>query len=113
MVGSIHAPCSLEAPFRAVPFIRHGAAKLRSPSVAAGHDCTEHVSVANVPGRVVSNEGDPMEDGFPTPKAMDGPWGSWLSSEETLESASPTGYAQNHGYNFEVPFDTEPGTPTQ
>ena len=140
--------------------------------------------------RVVSNEGDPMEDGFPTPKAMDGmaafpmrngnillirnheegqaastlrprpagststsagilghrlethygprafaydayaaggtttlevephghravvsqhwslvgavrncaggptPWGSWISSEETLESASPTGYAR-------------------
>jgi secreted PhoX family phosphatase len=159
--------------------------------------------------RVISNEGDPMDDGFPTPKAMDGmaafagpngnivlvrnhedgqsgttlrprpagststsagilagrldthygprafaydefavggtttlvvepdgerrlvsqywslvgtvrncaggltTWGSWISSEETLESASTTNYAQNHGYNFEVPIDTEPGTPTQ
>ena len=159
--------------------------------------------------RVISNEGDPMDDGFPTPKAMDGmaafpgpngnillvrnhedgqagvtlrprppgntsnnagilnerlethygprafaydayaaggtttlvvephghralvsahwslvgtvrncaggltPWGSWISSEETLDSASATGYAQNHGYNFEVPIDTAPGTPTQ
>lgn len=157
--------------------------------------------------RVIANEGDPMDDGFPTPKAMDGmaafaapngniilvrnqedgqagntlrprpagststsagilnhrlgthygprafaydefaaggtttlevephgqrrlvrqywslvgtvrncaggltPWGSWLSSEETLESSSSTGYAQNHGYNFEVPIDTVPGTP--
>jgi hypothetical protein len=159
--------------------------------------------------RVISNEGDPMDDGFPTPKAMDGmaafpgpngnillvrnhedgqagsvlrprpagststtagilhhrlethygprafaydayaaggtttllvephgqrrlvsahwslvgtvrncaggltPWGSWISSEETLESASTTNYAQNHGYNFEVPIDTVPGTPAQ
>jgi uncharacterized protein len=159
--------------------------------------------------RVVSNEGDPMDDGFPTPKAMDGmaafplpngnvllirnqednqapntlrerppgststsagilhdrlethygprafafdtyagggtttvevephgqrrlvsqhwslvgtlrncaggltPWGSWLSCEETLESSSATGFAQNHGYVFEVPVDTVPGTPTQ
>ena len=35
------------------------------------------------------------------------------SCEETLESASATGYAQNHGYIFEVPVDTEPGTPAQ
>jgi secreted PhoX family phosphatase len=159
--------------------------------------------------RVIANEGDPMDDGFPTPKAMDGmatfaapngnillirnhedgqagntlrprpagststsagilngrlgthygprafaydefaaggtvtlevephgeralvsqhwslvgtvrncaggltPWGSWISSEETLENASATGYAQNHGYNFEVPLGTVPGTPTQ
>ena len=158
--------------------------------------------------RVIANEGDPMDDGFPTPKAMDGmatfplrngnillvrnqedgqagntlrprpdgststsagilndrlgthygprafafdefaaggtttlevephgkrrlvsqhwslvgtvrncaggatPWGSWLSCEETLESPSATGYAQNHGYIFEVPIDTVPGTPT-
>jgi len=39
------------------------------------------------------------------------PWGSWLSCEETLESASATGYAQNHGYIFEVPIATTPGTP--
>jgi secreted PhoX family phosphatase len=41
------------------------------------------------------------------------PWGSWLSCEETLESSSATGYAQNHGYIFEVPIDTVPGTPAQ
>ena len=159
--------------------------------------------------RVISNEGDPMDDGFPTPKAMDGmaafagpngnivlvrnhedgqagntlrprppgststsagiladrlethygprafaydefaaggtttlivephgqrrlvgqhwslvgtvrncaggltPWGSWISSEETLENASATNYAEDHGYNFEVPIDTECGTPAQ
>ena len=159
--------------------------------------------------RVISNEGDPMDDGFPTPKAMDGmatfhlpngnillvrnhedgqagntlrprpdgststsagilnhrlethygprafafdtyaaggtttlevepfgrrrlvsqhwslvgtlrncaggptPWGSWLSCEETLESSSATGYARDHGYIFEVPITTMPGTPTQ
>jgi uncharacterized protein len=40
------------------------------------------------------------------------PWGSWLSCEETLEIASPTNLAQNHGYVFEVPVDTTPGTPT-
>lgn len=42
------------------------------------------------------------------------PWGSWLSSEETLLNGSPTattGFAQNHGYNFEVPIDTVPGSP--
>jgi secreted PhoX family phosphatase len=159
--------------------------------------------------RVISNEGDPMDDGFPTPKAMDGmaafplpngnvllvrnhedgqagntlrprppgststsagilndrldthygprafafdtyaaggtttlevephgqrqivgqhwslvgtlrncaggptPWGSWLTCEESLESSSATGYAANHGYIFEVPLDTAPGSPTQ
>jgi hypothetical protein len=159
--------------------------------------------------RVISNEGDPMDDGFPTPKAMDGmatfplpngnvllvrnhedgqaantlrprpagststsagilngrlethygprafafdtyavggtatlevephgerrlvrhhwslvgtlrncaggptSWGSWLTCEETLESTSATGYGQNHGYIFEVPIDTLPGTPAQ
>lgn len=158
--------------------------------------------------RVIANEGDPMDDGFPTPKAMDGmatfaapngnillirnhedgqagstlrprpsgststsagilnhrlethygprafaydtyaaggtvtleveprgqrslvgqhwslvgtvrncaggptPWGSWLTCEETLESSSSTGYAQNHGYIFEVPLGTAPGAPT-
>jgi secreted PhoX family phosphatase len=41
------------------------------------------------------------------------PWGSWISSEETLENASTTNYAENHGYNFEVPIDTLPGTPTE
>ena len=39
------------------------------------------------------------------------PWGSWLSCEEGLDSASSTGFAQNHGYIFEVPVDTVPGTP--
>lgn len=156
---------------------------------------------------VVSNEGDPMDDGFPTPKAMDGmasfplpngnvllvrnhedgqsgsslrprpagstsssagilnhrlethygprnyafdayatggtttlevephgnrrlvqqhwslvgtlrncaggatPWGSWLTCEESLESSTATGYAEDHGYIFEVPLDTAPGLP--
>jgi secreted PhoX family phosphatase len=44
------------------------------------------------------------------------PWGSWISSEESLLSGSPaatTGFAQNHGYNFEVPVATVPGTPAQ
>ncbi len=41
------------------------------------------------------------------------PWGSWLSCEESLESSSATGFEQNHGYIFEVPIDTDPGTPTQ
>jgi uncharacterized protein len=159
--------------------------------------------------RVIANEGDPMDDGFPTPKAMDGmatfalpngnvllvrnhedgqagntlrprpagstsssagilsdrlethygprayafdqyavggtvtlevephglrrlvrqhwslvgtlrncaggptPWGSWLTCEETLENSSLTGYAENHGYIFEVPIDTLPGAPAQ
>ena len=42
------------------------------------------------------------------------PWGSWLSCEETLQSGSPaatTGFAQNHGYVFEVPINTLPGVP--
>jgi secreted PhoX family phosphatase len=39
------------------------------------------------------------------------PWGSWISSEESLESSSATNYAQNHGYNFEVPIDTVAGYP--
>ena len=39
------------------------------------------------------------------------PWGSWLSCEETLDSSSATGLAQNHGYIFEVPVDTAPGSP--
>jgi secreted PhoX family phosphatase len=39
------------------------------------------------------------------------PWGSWLSGEETLESASSTGLDQHHGYVFEVPIDTAPGSP--
>ena len=41
------------------------------------------------------------------------PWGSWLLCEETLENSSATGYAQNHGYIFEVPIDTVPGIPAQ
>jgi secreted PhoX family phosphatase len=44
------------------------------------------------------------------------PWGSWLSSEETLLNGSPTatsGFAQNHGYNFEVPINTPPGAPAE
>jgi len=159
--------------------------------------------------RVISNEGDPMDDGFPTPKAMDGmaafplpngnvllvrnhedsqagsvfrprpsgststsagilndvletdfgprafaydayagggtttlevephgqrrlvrqywslvgtlrncaggptPWGSWLTCEESLESRSAASFAEDHGYIFEVPLDTVPGTPAQ
>ena len=39
------------------------------------------------------------------------PWGSWLSGEETLESAAAGGYGQNHGYLFEVPLTTSPGAP--
>lgn len=40
------------------------------------------------------------------------PWGSWLSCEETLEIASPTNLAQDHGYVFEVQVNTTPGNPT-
>ena len=39
------------------------------------------------------------------------PWGSWLSCEETLESATAAAYAQDHGYIFEVPVQTAPGRP--
>ena len=39
------------------------------------------------------------------------PWGSWISSEESLENSSSTNFAQHHGYNFEVPVDTSPGLP--
>ena len=39
------------------------------------------------------------------------PWGSWISSEESLQNMSGTGYAQHHGYNFEVPVATAPGSP--
>jgi secreted PhoX family phosphatase len=39
------------------------------------------------------------------------PWGSWLSGEETLDSASATGPSMNHGYVFEVPVSTTPGSP--
>jgi uncharacterized protein len=176
------------------------------PLQAAGEDLA---LPAGFQYRVIANEGDPMDDGFPTPKAMDGmaafplpngnvllvrnhedgqagntlrprpagststsagilsdrlethygprafafdtyaaggtvtlevephgqrnlvgrhwslvgtlrncaggptPWGSWLSCEETLENNSATGYAQNHGYIFEVPLDTVPGLPAQ
>ena len=176
------------------------------PLVPAGDDLALPVGFQY---RVIANEGDPMDDGFPTPKAMDGmaayplpngnvllvrnqedgqagntlrprppgststsagilagrldthygprafaydtyaaggtttlevephggrrlvsqhwslvgtvrncaggstPWGSWLSCEETLESSSATGYAENHGYIFEVPLDTVPGAPVQ
>ena len=33
------------------------------------------------------------------------PWQSWITSEETFDqpSASPTGFAKGHGYNFDVP----------
>ncbi|MBI2685451.1 MAG: DUF839 domain-containing protein [Acidobacteria bacterium] len=41
------------------------------------------------------------------------PWGSWLSCEESLEASSATGYAQNHGYVFEVPATVTPGAPVQ
>ena len=190
------------------PMQRHGGGRGHSagygPLEAAGDDLGV---AAGFRYRVISNEGDPMDDGFPTPKAMDGmaafplpngnmllvrnhedgqagttlrprppgstptsagifsdrlethygprafaydtyaaggtmtlevephgrralvqqhwslvgtvrncaggltPWGSWLSCEETLESSSATGYAQNHGYIFEVPIDTVPGRP--
>jgi uncharacterized repeat protein (TIGR03803 family) len=39
------------------------------------------------------------------------PWGSWLSCEDSLQNSSATGYTQHHGYNFEVPVATVPGTP--
>lgn len=39
------------------------------------------------------------------------PWGSWLSCEETLSGRSTTGFAENHGYIFEVPVATAPGSP--
>ncbi len=39
------------------------------------------------------------------------PWRSWLSGEENTDSISATGFAQNHGYIFEVPVDTAPGNP--
>ncbi|MGH9658108.1 MAG: alkaline phosphatase PhoX [Bryobacteraceae bacterium] len=39
------------------------------------------------------------------------PWGSWLTCEETLLSATATDFAQNHGYVFEVPVTTTPGVP--
>ena len=39
------------------------------------------------------------------------PWGSWLSGEESLESASASEYEQNHGYVFEVPVGAAPGSP--
>ena len=39
------------------------------------------------------------------------PWGSWLSCEEATDASASTGYAQNHGYIFEVPLDTTPGAP--
>jgi secreted PhoX family phosphatase len=31
------------------------------------------------------------------------PWGSWITCEETTESASASGRQQHHGYNFEIP----------
>jgi secreted PhoX family phosphatase len=34
------------------------------------------------------------------------PWGSWLSCEETVDGRS-TGYAEQHGYIFEVPVAAE------
>jgi secreted PhoX family phosphatase len=41
------------------------------------------------------------------------PWNSWLSGEETLLGATATGYDQSHGYLFEVPSTTSPGSPVQ
>lgn len=39
------------------------------------------------------------------------PWGSWLSCEETVNSPA-NGFAQNHGYNFEIPSSANgPVTP--
>jgi secreted PhoX family phosphatase len=34
------------------------------------------------------------------------PWGSWITCEETTANASETGFAQPHGYSFEVPLST-------
>lgn len=39
------------------------------------------------------------------------PWGSWLSCEETMESATAAGAEKNHGYVFEVPVTAGPGNP--
>jgi len=39
------------------------------------------------------------------------PWGSWLSCEETFEPAAATGAEKDHGYVFEVPVNTTPGSP--
>lgn len=39
------------------------------------------------------------------------PWGSWLTCEETFQGIGPTGGTQNHGYVFEVPMTTTPGSP--
>lgn len=39
------------------------------------------------------------------------PWGSWITSEETV-AGTGAGWAQNHGYNFEVPASANgPVTP--
>ena len=201
-LGGIFAPLVARSSYAAAP--GRGDALGYGPLRPAGDD------LALPPGfhyRIVSEEGEPMADGFPTPKAMDGmaafalpngnvllirnhednqagnvfrprpsgststsagilngiletdygprafaydayagggttslevepfghrrvvnqwwslvgtlrncaggptPWGSWLSCEETLEASSTTGYAQNHGYIFEVPVDTAPGAP--
>ena len=34
------------------------------------------------------------------------PWGSWITCEETTANASDAGFAQPHGYCFEVPLST-------
>ncbi len=39
------------------------------------------------------------------------PWGSWLSCEETLVGSTATGFAQNHGYIFEVAVASGPESP--
>ncbi len=39
------------------------------------------------------------------------PWRSWLSCEETFEAVSSTGAEKDHGYVFEIPVDTIPGSP--
>lgn len=39
------------------------------------------------------------------------PWGSWISSEETVQGRSAA-WSQNHGYNFEIPASADgPVTP--